>query len=212
MSSHTAKAFIAITVLAWLLVLYLFIKTQHSPSTTSSATSPVTPSLLHPIERVAGEKKDAISTIPTMHERERTEEPPPVLPVALVQAAQAAEEEEEKLPPKKKRSSSVGHEVESSHPLAIERKPFATTLHTHQPRSSESYKASPASSWEDFLAVPSEPLRPAHNFTKPTQVHVCGADVAEKLTQRLSKEELDWCKWALSPDGGRVQVSNAGQK
>jgi hypothetical protein len=76
----------------------------------------------------------------------------------------------------------------------------------HSPKSVDSYKH--VMTWADFVSTPPQPLRPARNFTNPTNLRLCDVNVVNKLTQRLSRDEFDWCNWALSSSGGSVQVGH----
>ena len=53
----------------------------------------------------------------------------------------------------------------------------------------------------------SSPLQLPHNLAE--SLKICPAEVVDKLYQRMSDEDLQWCKWALSPSGGKVKVGKS---
>ena len=68
-------------------------------------------------------------------------------------------------------------------------------------------------SWEEFVHLPYN-----EHFEKPTQrtkivqrdLITCPASVVDALAKpRLPEEDLTWCKWAISPNGGKVIVGKS---
>lgn len=72
-------------------------------------------------------------------------------------------------------------------------------------------KAQAPVSWSNF--VHSSYVQPtnAYDIRSPAEenLYQCGADVLQELAKPgLSEPDYQWCEWALSPGGGKVQVSN----
>jgi hypothetical protein len=48
------------------------------------------------------------------------------------------------------------------------------------------------------------------NLSKPKDINVCSQEIVNQLAKpRLSQDDIDWCKYALSPSGGNVQVGKS---
>lgn len=77
------------------------------------------------------------------------------------------------------------------------------------PRSIEDYRVKNLP-WQEFSRSPHDIGAPDYGFPSlPNSVHVCPQEVVDKLNERLSDEDLNWCKWALRADGGQVQVGKS---
>jgi hypothetical protein len=68
-------------------------------------------------------------------------------------------------------------------------------------------------SWQDFVELePPKLEEPNDSFTgalKKLNLRVCSASKVSGLSApMLSEKDFEWCKWAVSPQGGRVQVSD----
>jgi hypothetical protein len=68
-------------------------------------------------------------------------------------------------------------------------------------------------SWGDFVSLPFNQVNKANLvFNQPdtSSLFVCPDDIVKTLKrQKLSLEDIEWCKWALSPTGGKVQVGKS---
>jgi len=64
-------------------------------------------------------------------------------------------------------------------------------------------------SWADFVSLPA----PTSSTPNPLRIHSsvdkfrCSTKIIDSLSAPLSSADHDWCVWALSPSGGKVQVS-----
>ncbi len=75
-----------------------------------------------------------------------------------------------------------------------------------------------AMSWLDFASTPVPPLHRTSELsshidiqplTKPKDINLCSNNIISALQDRLSQEQMDWCRWALSPNGGKVVVGKS---
>jgi hypothetical protein len=68
-------------------------------------------------------------------------------------------------------------------------------------------------SWGDFVSLPFTQVNKANLvFNQPdtSSLFICPDDIVKTLKrQKLSLEDIEWCKWALSPTGGKVQVGKS---
>lgn len=66
-------------------------------------------------------------------------------------------------------------------------------------------------SWQEFVSLPEEPFSvPREAYTAGSnKLNICPPEVFKKLSEALSPEDLQWCKWALSDSGGRVKVGKS---
>ena len=205
-SDGRGRVFVIITAMGWIVVLYFLIhkwavteqQDQHLGDTTASNNQ----ILLRP--------KVAVS------ESQIQQQPPPAALTAATASSTTTKTISAELiqPPETSPvfedsgySSKNGIITEryKSKQIPSNKQNTKSQSHRHIPRSVEDYKRT--TSWEQFVSLPSDPLQPAHNFTKPNRINLCKADIVENLNRRLGGADLDWCKWALSRDGGGVQVS-----
>lgn len=74
-------------------------------------------------------------------------------------------------------------------------------------------------SWESFLQMPFDRTYIKRTTSKQAQItsriesykpNLCSQETVHKLARpRLPQEEVEWCKWALSPSGGQVVVGKS---
>jgi hypothetical protein len=78
----------------------------------------------------------------------------------------------------------------------------------------KSYRMAGGVSWNEFVKYPLEPFYDSSeqdvqglSRLKSLKLHECDMDMVQSLAKPgLSKSDYEWCKWALSNDGGRVKV------
>jgi hypothetical protein len=68
--------------------------------------------------------------------------------------------------------------------------------------------------WKQFLALPRQPSgqngRRSRYLVDPSSLEICDAEVERALERpQLTKKQVDWCNWALSPQGGAVRVGKS---
>lgn len=82
------------------------------------------------------------------------------------------------------------------------------------PSTSGGYQRAGGVSWNEFVKYPLEPF---YNISesdarslaqlKSLKLHECDMGTVQSLAKPgLSKSDYEWCRWALSNDGGRVKV------
>jgi hypothetical protein len=115
---------------------------------------------------------------------------------------ESAETKEHKEVNMKKESD---HSNSNSRFNGVQSSPVATV---HLKKTVADYKTEGiSSSWSEFAFKPHAPLHRSNPWPKtPANLRVCPKEVEDKLNERLDKEKLNWCQWALSNSGGNVKV------
>lgn len=78
----------------------------------------------------------------------------------------------------------------------------------------KNYRMAGGVSWNEFVKYPLEPFYDSSETDvqslarlKSLKLHECDMDMVQSLAKPgLSESDYEWCKWALSNDGGRVKV------
>jgi hypothetical protein len=65
--------------------------------------------------------------------------------------------------------------------------------------------------WRAFALSPMPPVprNSSYLHVSSASFHICDANVDASLQQRLSDDDLKWCRWALSGNGGGVVVGKS---
>ena len=82
------------------------------------------------------------------------------------------------------------------------------------PSTSGGYQRAGGVSWNEFVKYPLEPFNNISESDvrslaqlKSLKLHECDMGTVQSLAKPgLSKSDYEWCRWALSTDGGRVKV------
>ena len=90
----------------------------------------------------------------------------------------------------------------------------ALTLETSTQEQISAPSLPPNINWKKFIEYslenPIRPYRPNGNDMQKSALKLCGPEVVKRLKEKTLKEEdLKFCKWATSPQGGNVVVGKS---